>query len=172
MYSKNIHSKPSLPATKKIIAFKAKMDAQRSWFDRMVDYLTKWFGSVEFLILNVCFFVAWMVVNRGTVPMIEIFDPFPHNLLTTVVSLEAIFLSIIVLMSQNRTSHVDDLREELDLRINIQAEEEITKMLRMINEIHVHLGLRKKHEHDKELKQMEQKTNIAKITEELAHEIK
>jgi uncharacterized membrane protein len=146
------------------------MDADRSWFDKMVDYLTKFFGSVGFFVVNVIFFAVWMVVNRGVIPEVQVFDPFPHNLLTMVVSLEAIFLSIIVLMSQNRTSHVDDLREELDLRINIQAEEEITKILRMTNEIHGHLGLSSKL--DKELKKMEQKTNVEKITQELAEEMK
>lgn len=167
---KKLFSKVATPNAKRIIAFKAKMDAKRNWFDKLVDYLTKFFGSVQFFFVNASFFVVWILVNRGMFQQFQVFDPFPHNLLTTVVSLEAIFLSIIVLMSQNRTSHVDDLREELDLRINIQAEEEITKILRMINEIHAHLGLRSKH--DGELKKMEQSTNVDKLTQELIDEMR
>jgi len=153
-----------------IIAFKAKMDANRSWFEKTVDYLTESFGSIEFLIVNATFFVLWMLLNGGIIPGFKGFDPFPYNLLTMAVSLEAIFLSIIVLMSQNRASKIADVREELDLRINIQAEQEITRILKMLDELHVHMGL--KPERDLELRTMEQKTNIEKITKELIKEMK
>ena len=60
------------------------------------------------------------------------FDPFPFSLLTTIVSLEAIILAIFVLISQNRTAKVDDLREETHLQINLIAEKEITKVMKML----------------------------------------
>ncbi len=156
--------------TKHAIGFKAKMDSNKNWFDKLVDSLTESFGSVRFLILNLTLFFVWMTVNTGIIPGIMKFDPFPFNFLTMAVSLEAIFLSIVVLMSQNRAGRIADLREELDLRINIQAEQEITRLLRMVNRIHDHLGLEP--EHDRELKMMERKTNVEKISQELMEEMK
>jgi uncharacterized membrane protein len=73
-------------------------------------------------------------------------------------------------MSQNRAGRIADLREELDLRINIQAEQEITRLLRMVNQIHDHLGLKPLVDH--ELKIMERKTNVEKISQELMDEMK
>jgi uncharacterized membrane protein len=162
--------KSTILASKRVIAFKAKMDASRNWFDKTVDYLTASFGSIEFLIINASFFIIWMAVNSGFIPGLSRFDPFPYNFLTMAVSLEAIFLSIIVLMSQNRASKIADIREELDLRVNIQAEQEITRVLKMLDQLHRHLGLKGKK--DLELKRMEQKTNVEKITQELVEEMK
>jgi uncharacterized membrane protein len=164
MYYKNRRSSQHY-IPKHAIGFKAKMDNNKNRFERIVDSLTDSFGSIEFLIFNIVFFVGWVVVNGKFIPGFKPFDPFPYNFLTMAVSLEAIFLSIIVLMSQNRAGRIADLREELDLRINIQAEQEITRMLNMINEIHDHLGL--KPHHDRELKRMEKKTNVEKISHEL-----
>jgi uncharacterized membrane protein len=67
----------------------------------------------------------------GLIPGLQPFDPFPFGLLTMVVSLEAIGLAIIVLISQNRASRIDDLREEIDLQINTVAEEEVTKIIQL-----------------------------------------
>lgn len=133
--------------------------------DRYADFLTNSFGTVWFLTLNAVVFIAWVFINSGLVPNIPIFDPYPHNFLTTTVSLEAIFLSVIVLISQNRASKIDELREELDLHINIKAEHEITRILNMLDEIHDHLGLPA--EDDAELKTMKHKTNINRIRSQL-----
>jgi uncharacterized membrane protein len=156
--------------TKHAIGFKAKMDSNKNWFDNIVDSLTEAFGSVRFLIFNLTLFFVWMTVNGGVFPGVKQFDPFPFNFLTMAVSLEAIFLSIVVLMSQNRAGRIADLREELDLRINIQAEQEITRLLRMVNQIHDHLGLKPLVDH--ELKIMERKTNVEKISQELMDEMR
>ena len=80
-------------------------------------------------------------MNLGGLPGIEPFDPFPFSLLTTIVSLEAIFLTLFVLISQNRMSREADKRAELDLQVNLLAEKEATMILRMLQEISGHLGL-------------------------------
>ena len=80
-----------------------------------------------------------------------------------VVSLEAIFLSVIVLISQNRTSKIADLRQELDFIVTLQAEEEITRILTMLDEVHDHLGLNPKD--DKELTEMKRKIDINRLRE-------
>ncbi len=97
----------------------------------MADSLTKVFGSMFFLVLNFLAFTLWIVVNTGQIEGIEPFDPFPFGLMTTVVSLEAIALAIIVLISQNRASKISDLREETALQIDLISEEEITKLIKL-----------------------------------------
>ncbi len=133
--------------------------------DRYADFLAKYFGTVWFLTLNATWFLVWILINSGVIPYIPVFDPYPYGMLTTAVSLEAIFLTIIVLISQNRASEIDQLREELDLHINIKAEHEITRVLTMLDEIHDHLGLPS--EDDAELKTMKHKTNISRLRNEL-----
>jgi|SRR3989338_8663779 len=120
------------PRRKIFRSFKAKADAKRTILERTADWMTTHFGSITFLLLNICLFVAWGLINTDQIKIIAPFDPFPFNLLTTFVSLEAIFLAIFVLISQNRNSKVDDLREETHLQINLIAEKEVTKIMKML----------------------------------------
>ena len=119
---------------KKILrTIKARADAKRTPSERLADWMTGTFGSTTFLILNFLFFAVWVLVNTGCIPFVQPFDPFPFNLLTTTVSLEAIFLAIFVLISQNRNLKVDDLREELHLQVDLIAEREVTKVIKMMS---------------------------------------
>lgn len=115
-----------------IRSFKAKANAKRSRADKFADALTAYFGTVLFLLINVAFFSVWLLWNTGHIPGLSIKDPFPFGLLTTIVSLEAIFLAIIVLISQNREARVTELREEVELYINTYAENEITKLMYLL----------------------------------------
>lgn len=142
-------------------ALKAKADDKRSFPERVADFMTKVFGSIIFITLNFLLFAGWIFVNIGWVPGVEIFDPFPFGLLTTAVSLEAIFLAIIVLISQNRASKVADLREEVDLHIDIISEQEITKVLHLVNLLCKKQGIDL--EHDKALKNMLRSIDTEKI---------
>ena len=74
----------------------------------------------------------WITLNVGLVASVPIFDPYPFSFLTLVVSLEAIFLSIFVLMSQNRAARLADRRAHLDLQVDLLAERELTVMLHML----------------------------------------
>lgn len=112
-----------------IISLRTKADAKRSGADRFADFLTASFGTVFFFALNAAFFAVWIIWNSGAIPHIPAIDPFPFGLLTMVVSLEAIFLAIIVLISQNRGARIAELREEIELYINTYAESEITKLM-------------------------------------------
>jgi len=123
---------PSAKATQRrdvIKSFKAKADAKRSTSERFADFLTASFGTVTFLIFNAAVFAIWILWNSEMIPGVPAIDPFPYGLLTMVVSLEAIFLAIIVLISQNREARIADLREEVELYISTYAESEITKLL-------------------------------------------
>jgi uncharacterized membrane protein len=103
-------------------------------------------GSGTFIIVHLVWFTSWVLVNLGKVPGIEPFDPYPFTFLTMVVSLEAIFLSIFVLISQNHMAHLADRRAHLDLQINLLAEQENTIMLRMLRRLCEKQGIK----HDKE----------------------
>ncbi len=142
-------------------ALKAKADAKRSFPEKVADFMTKFFGNIRFFIINFLLFIGWIFVNIGWIPGVDIFDPFPFGLLTTAVSLEAIFLAIIVLISQNRASKVADLREEVDLHIDIISEQEITKILHLISMLCKKQGIDL--EQDKVLKDMLRSIDTDKI---------
>ena len=165
----DLHKVMTKEHREKIRSLKAKIDARRTMSEKIADFLTEAFGTVFFLGFNAFVFLVWIVLNMGIIPSIPVFDPFPYGLLTMAVSLEAIFLAIIVLISQNRAAHVAELREEIDLQINVQAEEEITKILILLDRIHDHLGLPP--EDDEELIRMKQKTDLDKIEQDLALEM-
>ncbi|MEW6613489.1 MAG: DUF1003 domain-containing protein [Pseudomonadota bacterium] len=129
----------------------------RSTTDRIADAVTRWTGSMTTVILHVLWFGGWVVVNSGMIPFLPPFDPFPFELLTTVVSLEAIFLTIFVLISQNRASRQADRRAHLDLQINLLAEQESTKALQMLEAICEHLGL--EYTRDEETRELEESSH-------------
>lgn len=114
-----------------IESFEAKANRERSLPERAADFITARLGTMTFLVLNFGWFLVWIFVNLKFFPTVPVFDPFPFGLLTMIVSLEAIFLATIVLISQNRAAKIDDLREEVELQINTIAEEEITKMIEL-----------------------------------------
>ena len=152
-----------------IESFEAHANVDRSQTEKLADLMTSRLGSVGFLVINALWFSSWILVNTGLVPSIPIFDPFPFGLLTMIVSLEAIFLAIIVLISQNRAAKIDDLRDEIDLHINTIAEEEITKSIELL------ILLLKKSDidvsKDLELKQMLEPTNKEDIQQMLKEQI-
>jgi len=104
-----------------------EMEEKLSPLQRIADWIAWFSGSMYFLILNAIWFIVWIVIN--TLPVgVEQFDPFPFGLLTMIVSLEAIFLSCFVLISQNRQSEKDHIRSDIEYEVNIKAELEIAHL--------------------------------------------
>jgi uncharacterized membrane protein len=103
--------------------------------DKVADAVTSWAGSTPFLVLNIIWFVTWILVNTGTFGKDLIFDEYPFGFLTMVVSLEAIILAVFVLISQNRQSARSEIRAELDYIADLQADAEITAILRMLERL-------------------------------------
>ena len=93
---------------------------------RIADVIAEFSGSIPFLVLNAVFFAVWLIVNAF--PSVA-FDPYPFGLLTMIVSLEAIFLSIFVLVSQNRQADKDRIRNELDYQVNLKSELGVSVLL-------------------------------------------
>ena len=110
--------------------------------EHLADKVTEYAGSSPFIIIHAIWFGLWIILNGHLIPTILPFDPFPFSFLTLVVSLEAIFLTLLVLMSQNRMSKQADKRAKLDLQINLLDEQETTIILRMVQKISNHLGLK------------------------------
>lgn len=119
-----------------IQSLKKKYQERRTATEKTADAITGFFGSIPFAISHVFWFLLWIVWNTGLIPGLTVFDPFPFGLLTMIVSLEAIFLAVFVLISQNRESKINDLREEIDLQINVQAENSIQRLVAKIDEIY------------------------------------
>jgi uncharacterized membrane protein len=115
---------------------------ERSAADRLSDVISRITGSVPFAIAHAAWFSGWGLINLGFIPGVRPFDPFPFGFLTLVVSLEAIFLSVFVLMSQNRMTRQADKRAHLDLQIDLLAEQELTTILRMLRALCAKQGVR------------------------------
>lgn len=149
-------------------SFEAKSLANRNWVEKAADYVTASVGSVTFLLINCYFFFVWVIVNIDVIPNVVAFDPFPFGLLTMIVSLEAIILSVFILISQNRAANVDKLRDELHLQVNLIAEEEITKALEILSELREKAGIKKE---DPELEKMLQRIDTSYIESSLERQL-
>lgn len=151
-----------------IRAFEAKSILNRTRTEKFADFVSSSVGSIPFFIFHVYWFIAWIALNSNLISGIVPFDPFPFGLLTMVVSLEAIFLSIFILLSQNRAANIDRLREELDLQVNLIAEEEITKSLEILARVADKLGIKMD---DPELTRMLERINTSYIERSLQKQI-
>jgi len=115
-----------------VVKIEAAAHASRSTADCVADRITGFCGSMAFVWTHVAWFSGWIAANA--LPDVR-FDPFPYSFLTLVVSLEAIFLSTFILISQNRQARIADRRNLLDLQIDLLAEQESTTALKYLREI-------------------------------------
>ena len=122
---------PAATNIERVVKLESAAIHGRSPADRVSDAINRATGSTPFVTIHVAWFAGWLLVNTGSVPGIPPFDPYPFSFLTLVVSLEAIFLSVFVLMSQNRMTRQADKRAHLDLQVDLLAEQELTAMLQM-----------------------------------------
>jgi uncharacterized membrane protein len=115
-------------------------DEQRlAWQDRLADRITRFTGSMRFVYLHVLLYGAWIALNLGWLP-IKPFDP-TFVILAMEASVEAIFLSTFILISQNRMTAQAAARADLDLQISLLAEHEITRLITMVTEIGNRMGI-------------------------------
>lgn len=149
-------------------AIKAQHAANRSPMEILADRMIGVASSTPFLVIHAVLFVAWILWNVPGVPFPH-FDPYPYGMLTTIVSLEAIFLSIFVLMTQSRESRIGELREELTLQVNLRMEEEITKTLHLVAGLYARLNLALAD--DPELRAMLEPLDPKKMEQDLAEQI-
>src|SRR5215475_5626265 len=155
-------------ANRAFVALKAQHAAERTVTEAGADYLNEIASSTPFLVTHLVWFSIWIPWNLGWLGL-RPFDPFPFGLLTMVVSLEAIFLSIFVLMAQKRESAIAELREELALQVNLRIEEESTKTLQLVAGLYTRLGHRVAE--DPELAAMMQPLDVAGLERSVASQI-
>lgn len=148
-----------------IVRLRRQAKRERSVQDRIADWVTEFSGQTVFVYVHIVWFGIWILVNEGGTRF-HPFDPFPYGLLTMIVSLEAIFLSTFVLISQNRLSEEAERRADLDLHIGLLTEHELTRVLKMLDAIQHHLGIA--HEDDHELADLEMETRPEDVLAEIA----
>jgi uncharacterized membrane protein len=147
-----------------LAVLKRQRSRRRTAQDRIADAITAFSGSMLFAYIHAVLFGGWILVNTGRFGM-RAFDPYPYQLLTMAVSLEAIFLSTFVLVSQNRMAKEADRRADLDLQIDLLAEHETTRVLQMLDAIQDRLGIA--NEEDRELRELEQQCTPEIVLEHL-----
>jgi uncharacterized membrane protein len=107
---------------------------------RLAEAITRFTGSMSFVCLHLVIYGCWILVNAGLVPFVPRFDP-SFVILATEASVEAIFLSTFVLISQNRAAAEMDKRSDLDLQISLLTEHELTKLIRVVTAMAERMGL-------------------------------
>jgi uncharacterized membrane protein len=106
--------------------------------DRIAEAIANFCGSMTFVWVHVVWFGGWILINE--IPGVSHIDPFPFTFLTLVVSLEAIFLSTFILISQNHDTKISEKRSHLDLQLNMLSEQENTEMIAMLQAIATRVG--------------------------------
>lgn len=155
---------PSSRNIRQIGDFERDALARRSLAARLGDGVANHAGRMWFIVTHVVWFAVWIGLNVGG-KRSAAFDPYPCPLLTMIVSLESIFLSLFILMSQNRTGRLADERNHLDLQVNLLAEDENTKMLLMLQALceHHKLAIGR----DPEIAAMAEQTHLQEVMAEL-----
>ena len=159
-----------------VAALERSFEEKRDWVGRIADVIAGFSGSMAFVALHVLWFVLWFLINTRVgrqipgIRAIPVFDPYPFILLAMVVSVEGVLLSTFVLMKQNRMQQRSDNRHQLDLQINLLAEEEVTKSLQLLRAIATRLGIEEV-QHDDELAEMSQTTSVGDLGERIGTEL-
>jgi len=115
-----------------------EVEDRRSQVEKVADWIAAFSGSLTFLNLHIVFFAVWILLNVHWLPGWKppLFDPFPFGLLTMVVSLEAIILSVFVLLSQSRQAEKDRIRGDIEYEVNLKAELEVAQLHEKIDRLH------------------------------------
>ena len=114
---------------------------QRTVTERVSDLITKLVANMGFLLAQLVLIFSWSLVNLHVIPGLKAFDPFPFGVLALVVSFESVFLTIFVLISQNRMARQSERRSHLDLQVGMLSEQELTTILQMLQKLCQHMGV-------------------------------
>lgn len=131
--------------------------------DRFASFVSRVCGTMTFVVVHAIFFGGWIAFNA--LPGLPHFDPYPFTFLVLVVSLEAIFLSTFILISQNYELRISERRNQLDLQINLLSEQENTKMLQMLEAIAHKVGAGV--EDDPQVRALEQATRPEALVKQI-----
>jgi uncharacterized membrane protein len=138
----------------------------RTAAEKVADWVTAVAGSGPVQLAHVIWFAFWFAANTNLISGVKPFDLFPFPMLTTIVSIEAIFLALFVLASQNRLSHQADKRAHLDLQVDLLAEREMTAVLQLLQDISKHLAVPVTVTPD-QIRDLTKKTDIHQLTRKI-----
>ena len=139
---------------------------RRSSSERFADHVGLFAGSLPFVLFQLVLLLAWLLANSGEIRGVRPFDPYPFSLLGVIVAMEAVILSSFILMRQNRMMRRGELRDHLNLQVDLLAEKEITKVLQMVRAICGEMGLRDIMG-DQEIRELSQTTSIESLSQTL-----
>jgi uncharacterized membrane protein len=156
------------------IAAIAKLEEEalerRTRTERQSDTIVRFIGSPKFLLLHVILVAGWITANLDLIPSVNPFDPFPFGILALFVSSESVFLTIFVLISQNRMARQAERRAHLDLQVGMLAEQELTMMLQMLQKLCQHSGIDMKST-TKQVQGFSETTDVQKLASELEEKL-
>ncbi len=164
-------SEPVLPSTAKknvetIAQVEQQLLSQRSPTERLGERIARFFGSLSFIIAQVLFITAWILLNTTLIPGAPIFDPYPFALLSFVVGVEFIFLTTFVLMNQSQQMRRAEQWAHVHLQLSVLTEQEVTKNMQLVHLICQHLRLEQP-AHDPEMNELSQTTSVTALVDEI-----
>jgi len=146
-------------------------DASASGEERLARMVTRFSGSMRFVYLHLALYGGWILANLGAVPDVRPWDP-SFVILAMIASVEAIFMSTFILITQNRMAAAADRRAELDVQISLLAEAEITKLVELVSEIAARMEVpAARHGEVEEMKQLVQPEAVLDAIEEAQNEL-
>src|ERR671931_663744 len=148
-----------------LLGLRQRAEQRKRTQDRIADAITAFTGSLPFVYLHALLFGGWIVLNLGWIPGVRPFDPFPFVMLAMLASVEAIFLATFVLISQNRMQALADRRADLDLQINLLAEHEVTRLIRLVKRMAQRMGIDESDSPD--LPELERDVQPEKVLDEM-----
>ena len=143
---------------------------QRTVTERVSDLITKLVANMGFLLAQLVLIFSWSLVNLHVIPGLKAFDPFPFGVLALVVSFESVFLTIFVLISQNRMARQSERRSHLDLQVGMLSEQELTTILQMLQKLCQHMGVNVDSS-KQEVQSFSKTTDVHKLASELEEKL-
>jgi uncharacterized membrane protein len=153
---------PTADNIRAIIDLERKALASSSWSARVSDAISRFAGSLWFVLCHLTAFVAWALWN-ATAPEQLRFDPYPYGLLTLIVSLEGVLIATFVLITQNRMAAHSDRRDHLNLQVDLLAEQEMTLVLRMLRRISERLDIKPESHEQARAEKLGEETNVFEL---------
>jgi uncharacterized membrane protein len=152
-----------------IVEIEQRAARQATRSERISDAISGFAGSMTFVIIHVTGFTAWAGWNVLAPPSWQ-FDPYPFGLLTLIVSAEAVLVSTFVLIAQNRIARQSSARDNLDLQIDLLAEQEMTMVLRMLRRVSDRLGIAPETEDAARTQRLSEPTDVQEVMETIRQE--
>ena len=162
---------PARDNIRTIVELERRSRREQTWSVRVSDRISRFVGSLTFVLVHASGFVLWAVWN-ATVAADARFDPYPYGLLTLIVSLEGVLIATFVLITQNRMKQESDQRDRLALQVDLLAEQEMTLVLRMLRRISERLGVPPEHHDAARAEKLTEETNLYELMHRLEQEDK